>query len=174
MPDNLKGLRMYRPSTIAGDTIEAAGGTPVDLLTTYIYTLLQRDVLDGLSLSWDATGSFRLIELTNTHTSTPFYSSAIMVTMNKDKYNSLPDNLKKVIDDNFGMQMGAAASKIFDAEDKAKGDTMIDILNPLNDSKWKDPLKADNQKYLKDVIALNSNAQVVYRKSKEVSAACQS
>ncbi|MGP9519723.1 MULTISPECIES: TRAP transporter substrate-binding protein DctP [unclassified Psychrobacter] len=180
-PDDLKGLRMRRPSAIAGDIIEAAGGTPVGLPATDIYTSLQRGVLDGLSLPWDATGSFRLIELTNTHTNIPFYSSAIMVTMNKDKYNSLPDDLRKVIDNNSGMQMAAAAGKVFDAEDakymaeaKAKGDTMIDIPDPLNDPKWKGPLEAGTQKYLKDVTALNLDAQTVYQKAKEASAACQS
>ena len=104
-PDDLKGLRMRRPSAIAGDIIGSAGGTPVGLPATDIYTSLQRGVLDGVSLPWDATGSFRLLELTNTHTNIPFYSSAIMVTMNKDKYDSLPDDLKKVIDDNSGKAM---------------------------------------------------------------------
>ena len=40
-----------------------------------------------------------------------------MVTMNKDKYESLPDDLKKVIDDNSGKSMAAKAGKVFDAQD---------------------------------------------------------
>ncbi len=179
-PDDLKGLRMRRPSTIAGDIIESAGGTPVGLPATDIYTSLQRGVLDGVSLPWDATGSFRLIELTNTHTNIPFYSSAIMVTMNKDKYDSLPDDLKKVIDDNSGMAMAKAAGKVFDAEDdrymaeaKAKGDTMIDIPDPLNDPQWKAPLEAGTQKYLSDVKAQGLDAESVYKKAQEASAACK-
>lgn len=180
-PDDLKGMRIRRPSAIAGDIIEAAGGTPVGLPVTDVYTSLQRGVLDGISLPWDATGSFRLIELTNTHTNIPFYSSAIVVTMNKDKYASLPDDLKKVIDDNSGKMMGAIAGKVFDAEDdkfmaeaKAKGDTMIDILDPLNDPKWRAPLEAGTQKYLRDVEKLGLDAQTVYQKAKEASAACKS
>ncbi|WP_201505457.1 TRAP transporter substrate-binding protein [Psychrobacter aestuarii] len=180
-PEDLKGLRIRRPSAIAGEIIEAAGGTPVGLPATDIYTSLQRGVLDGLSLPWDATGSFRLIELTNTHTNIPFYSSAIMVTMNKNTYERLPDDLKKVIDDNSGMAMAAAAGKVFDAEDakymaeaKAKGDTMIDIPNPLSDPKWKAPLEAGTQKYLSDVKAQGLDADSVYKKAQEASAACKS
>ncbi len=180
-PDDLKGLRMRRPSAIAGDIIEAAGGTPVGLPVTDIYTSLQRGVLDGFSLPWDATGSFRLIELTNTHTNTPFYSSAILVTMNKDKYENLPADLKKVIDDNSGKMMSAIAGKVFAAEDakfmaeaKAKGDTMIDIPDPLNDPQWRGPLEAGTQKYLKDTEALGLDAQMVYQKAQEASAACKS
>lgn len=180
-PSDLSGLRIRRPSAIAGDIIEAAGGTPVGLPATDVYTSLQRGVLDGLSLPWDAMGSFKLIELANTHTNIPFYSSAIVVTMNKDKYESLPDDLKKVIDDNSGKAMAALAGKVFDGEDekfmaeaKAKGDVMIDIPDPLNHPDWKGPLEAGTQKYLKDVEALGLDAQMVYQKAQEASAACKS
>jgi len=180
-PDDLKGLRIRRPSAIAGDIIEAAGGTPVGLPVTDVYTSLQRGVLDGLSLPWDAMGSFKLIELSNTHTNIPFYSSAIVVTMNKDKYAGLPEDLQQVIDNNSGKMMAALAGKVFDAEDdkfmaeaKAKGDVMIDIPDPLNDPAWRGPLEAGTQKYLKDVEALGLDAKMVYEKAKEASAACKS
>ncbi|SNT70470.1 TRAP transporter substrate-binding protein [Psychrobacter sp. LV10R520-6] len=180
-PEDLKGLRMRRPSAIAGDIIESAGGTPVGLPVTDLYTSLQRGVLDGLSLPWDAVGAFKLNELVNTHTNMPFYSSAILVTMNKDKYESLPDDLKKVIDDNSGKEMAAVAGKVFDGEDdkfmaeaKAKGDIMIDIPDPLNDPAWKGPLEAGTKKYLKDVEDLGLDAQTVYQKAKEASTACES
>lgn len=180
-PEDLKGLRIRRPSAIAGDIIESAGGTPVGLPAPDIYTSLQRGVLDGMSLPWDAVGAFKLIELTNTHTNIPFYSSAIMVTMNKDKYAALPDELKKVIDDNSGKVMAEMAGKVFDGQDarfmadaKAKGDVMIDIADPLNDPAWKMPLQAGTEKYLSDVEALGLDARSVYQKAKQASVACQS
>lgn len=180
-PEDLKGLRIRRPSAIAGDIIEAAGGTPVGLPAPDLYTSLQRGVLDGVSLPWDATGSFKLIELVNTHTNIPFYSSAIVVTMNKGKYENLPDDLKKVIDDNSGMEMAAVAGKVIDgeaakfmAEAKIRGDVMIDIPDPLNDPAWKDTLEAGTQKYLKDIQALGLDSQMVYQKAQEASAVCKS
>lgn len=180
-PEDLKGLRIRRPSAIAGDIIEAAGGTPVGLPATDVYTSLQRGVLDGLSLPWDAMGSFKLIELANTHTNIPFYSSAIVVTMNKDKYEGLPDDLKQVIDNNSGEVMATLAGKVFDEEDnqfmaeaKAKGDVMIDIPDPLNDPAWRGPLEAGTQKYLKDIEALGLDAKTVYQKAQKASAACKS
>ncbi len=179
-PQDLKGLRVRRPSAIAGDIIEAAGGTPVGLPATDVYTSLQRGVLDGLSLPWDAMGSFKLIELANSHTNIPFYSSAMLVTMNKDKYESLPEDMKEVIDNNSGKMMAAMAGKVFDQEDdrfmaeaKAKGDVMIDIPDPLNDPAWKGPLEAGTQKYLADINALGLDGQTVYQKAKEASAACK-
>jgi len=180
-PEDLKGMRIRRPSEIAGNIIEAAGGTPVGLPATDLYTSLQRGVIDGVSTPWDAAGSFRLTELVNTHTTMPLYSSALIVTMNKDKYESLPDDLKKVIDDNSGAQMASTAGATFDSEDakfiaeaKAKGDTMINIPDPLNDPAWKSILEPEIQKYLNDVEAMGLDAQTVYQKAKEASTACES
>lgn len=179
-PDDLRGMRIRGPSAITGNIIEAAGGTPVGLPVTDLYTSLQRGVLDGTSLPWDAMGSFKLTEITNTHTNIPFYSSPIIVTMNKDKYESLPDDLKKVIDDNSGEAMAKVAGKVFDEDDarymaeaKAKGDTIIDIPNPLNNPEWKKPLEEGTQKYLQDIAELGLDSQNAYQKTKEASVACQ-
>ncbi|OLF38970.1 MULTISPECIES: TRAP transporter substrate-binding protein [unclassified Psychrobacter] len=179
-PDDMKGMRIRRPSAVAGDIIEATGASPVGLPATDIYTSLQRGVIDGLSFAWSPTGDFRLTELTNAHTNIPFYSSALLVTMNKDKYQSLPDDLKKIIDDNSGKVMADIAGEMFDREDakfieeaRAKGDQFIEIPDPLNDPAWKEPLEAGTQKYLDDVNALGLDADGVYEKAKAASAACK-
>lgn len=179
-PEDMIGMRIRRPSAIAGDIIEATGGSPVGLPATDLYTSLQRGVIDGLSFAWSPTGDFRLTELTNAHTNIPFYSSALLVTMNKDKYESLPDDLKKIIDDNSGKVMADVAGVMFDREDsrvmeeaRAKGDTIVDIPDPLNDPDWKGPLIDGTQKYLADVNALGLDADGVYEKAKAASAACK-
>jgi TRAP-type transport system periplasmic protein len=179
-PADMKGMRIRRPSAIAGDIIEATGASPVGLPATDIYTSLQRGVIDGLSFAWSPTGDFRITELTNAHTNIPFYSSALLVTMNKDKYESLPNDLKTIIDNNSGKVMADIAGAMFDREDsrvmeeaRAKGDTIIDIPDPLNDPDWKGPLLEGTQKYLNDVNALGLDADSVYEKAKAASAACK-
>ena len=180
VPSDMKGKRIRRPSAIAGDIIEATGGTPVGLPANDIYTSLQRGVIDGLSFPWQPTGDFRLVELTKAHTNIPFYNSALLVTMNKDKYESLPDNLKKVLDDNSGRVMSDLVGEVTDREDakymeeaRAAGHTMVDIPDPLNDPDWRGPLMQGTQKYLSDVRALGLDADGVYEKVKVVSEACK-
>ncbi|WP_320158305.1 TRAP transporter substrate-binding protein [Psychrobacter fulvigenes] len=179
-PEDLKGMRIRRPLEIAANIIEAAGGTPVGMPASDQYTSLQRGVIDGVSTPWDAAGAFRLAELTNTHTTMPLYGSALLVTMNKGKYESLPDDLKKVIDDNSGMEMAKVAGNLFDSEDtrviaeaKARGDTMIEIPDPLNDSAWSGILKTEIQSYLDNLEAQGLDAQGVYEKAQAASAACK-
>lgn len=179
-PEDMRGMRIRRPSAVAGDIIESMGASPVGLPATDIYTSLQRGVVDGLSFPWEAMATFKLDELTKYHTNMPFYSSALMVTMNKDKYEGLPEDLKQIIDDNSGMalskKVGAMWDKTYSVQLQAardKGDEVIDILDPLNDPNWKGPLEKGTQKYLDDVNALGLDADGVYEKAKAASIACK-
>lgn len=83
-PEDMKGMRIRRPSAVAGDIIESAGASPVGLPANDMYTSLQRGVVDGLSFPWEAVTAFKIDEITKYHTHIPFYSSALMVAMNKD------------------------------------------------------------------------------------------
>ncbi|WP_307781395.1 TRAP transporter substrate-binding protein DctP [Psychrobacter sp. H8-1] len=175
----MKGMRIRQPSVVASHVIDALDAAPIGMPIGDVYTSLQRGVIDGMAVTWQPIQAFRLDELLNTHTNIPFYNSTLVVSMNKDKYNSLPDDLKKVIDDNSGVEMSTRIAKIFDdsnaevmAAARAKGDTMIDIPDPLNDPNWRGPLLEGTQKYLDDVNALGLDADGVYEKAKAASAAC--
>jgi TRAP-type C4-dicarboxylate transport system substrate-binding protein len=179
-PEDMKGMRIRRPSAVAGDIIESMGASPVGLPANDMYTSLQRGVVDGLSFPWEAVTTFKIDEITKYHTNIPFYSSALMVTMNQDSYDRLPDDLKKVIDDNSGMALAKKVGKVFDKHDQIalqaardKGDEVIDIPDPLNNPDWKGPLEKGTQKYLSDVTALGLDADGVYEKAKAASAACK-
>lgn len=179
-PADMKGMRIRQPSVVASHIIEATGAAPVGMPASDTYTSLQRGVIDGLAFTWQPIQAFRLDELLSAHTNIPFYNSTFVVTMNKDKYNSLPDDLKKVIDDNSGLVMSDRIAKIFDrsndeamAAARAKGDTMIDIPDPLNDPDWQGPLLEGTQRYLDELAAKGLDGQTVYEKTKAASEACK-
>jgi TRAP-type C4-dicarboxylate transport system substrate-binding protein len=178
-PADMKGLRIRQPSAVASHIIEATGAAPVGMPASDTYTSLQRGVIDGLSFTWQPIQAFRLDELINTHTNIPFYNSTFVISMNKEKYNSLPDDLRKVIDDNSGPELAAHISKVFDVSNakamaaaKEKGDIMIDIPDPLNDPDWRGPLMEGSQHYLDEVNATGLDADNVYEKAKAASSAC--
>lgn len=179
-PDDMKGMRIRRPSAVAGDIIESMGASPVGLPANDIYTSLQRGVVDGLSFPWEAVTTFKIDEVTKYHTNIPFYSSALMVAMNKDNYDKLPDDLKKVLDDNSGMALAKKVGEVFDKHDKlaiqnAKnlGHEIVEIPDPLNDPMWKGPLEQGTKKYLDDVKGLGLDADGVYQAAKAASSTCE-
>lgn len=179
VPADMKGLRIRQPSIVASHIIEATGAAPVGMPASDTYTSLQRGVIDGLSFTWQPIQAFRLDELLNAHTNIPFSNSSFIVTMNKEKYNSLPDDLKKVIDDNSGKVLSEKIAGIFDksnaealAAARARGDTMIDIPDPLNDPAWRDTLIKGSQAYLDELAGNGLDGQTVYEKTKAASKTC--
>lgn len=179
-PEDMSGLRIRRPSAVAGDIIESMGAAPVGLPATDIYTSLQRGVIDGLSLPWDGVPIFRVNELVDNHTNIPLYSSSVVINMNKDKYDALPPDLQKVIDDNSGMVFAKKVGDMLTEDDrealqaaKDAGDTIMDIPDPLNDLAWAGLLKQGTQKYLDSVDQNGADADAVYEKVKAASEACK-
>lgn len=178
-PDDLKGLRIRQPSAVAGDLLESMGAQPVGLPATDIYTSLQRGVVDGVSFPWDPFKAFKINEVAKKHTNIPIYSSALLLTMNKAKYDSLPDDLKKVIDDNSGMALSKLAGEVQDKYYQAAlqeaidaGDEVVDIADPFSDPAWQSSMQAGVDKYLASVNKNGVDANAVYAKAKEASKAC--
>ncbi len=179
-PSDMKGMRIRQPSAVASHVIEALGAAPIGMPIGEVYTSLQRGVMDGMAATWQPIQAFRLDELLSTHTNIPFYNSTLVISMNKDKYESLPDDLKKVIDDNSGIVLSERIAKIFDesndaamAAARANGDTMIDIPDPLNDPNWRGPLLEGTQRYLDEVAQKGLDGEAVYEQVKAASAACK-
>jgi TRAP-type C4-dicarboxylate transport system substrate-binding protein len=78
-----------------------------------------------LLLPWEVIPAFKLHEMTRFHTQTDpsrpaLYSAGFIFAMNQAKYDSLPADLKKVIDNNSGAALSRQIGKIWD-ESQAVG-----------------------------------------------------
>lgn len=116
---DLKGLKIRRPSPVIAKLLEELGAEPVGMPAPQIYESMQRGAIDGFMLPWEAVKGFRVDEVSDQHTEFGFYAAAFVLTLNKDRYESLPADLKTVIDDNSGMKWALRAGKGFDTGDVA-------------------------------------------------------
>lgn len=114
---DMKGLKIRRPTDVIGGLISELGAEPIGMPAPTIYQSVQRGVIDGYMLPWSAVNSFRAYEVSKQHLEFGFYSLAFVTTMNKNTYNKLPDDLKKVIDDNSGMGWAVNAGQGYDDAD---------------------------------------------------------
>jgi TRAP-type transport system periplasmic protein len=68
------------------------------------------------------------------------YTTVFVIAMNKAKYDSLPPELKKVIDNNSGVALSTLAGKIFaegDAAGKATAKNPINVVPAAEIENWK-------------------------------------
>jgi TRAP-type C4-dicarboxylate transport system substrate-binding protein len=180
-PADLEGLRIRRPSDVAGEMLASMGAQPLGMPAPDIYTSLQRGVMDGLSFPWEAMKVFRINELTNYHLQVPYYAGAIVATMSQATYERLSPEMQAVIDDNSGMAWALQAGQVFDELDKAgreeavaQGDTIHVVENPLNDPDWSEPLNQGTENYLERLEERGLNeAHAIYEKAMSLREQCE-
>ena len=112
--EDFKGMKFRTANPHITKALKAFGAIPVTMAVTEAYTALERGVVDGTVLPWEGMHVFKQAELLKYSTEADFYTMTMMVVMNRDSYNSLPEDIKKVIDETTGMTMSREAGRIFD------------------------------------------------------------
>jgi TRAP-type C4-dicarboxylate transport system substrate-binding protein len=123
---DLKGLKLRAPTRQTNKFIALLGATPVSMPVPQVGDALSKGVIDGAVVPYEVVPAVKIQELVKFHSETDpaepaFYTSVFIFAMNKAKYDSLPADLKKVIDNNSGQAVSAMAGKAFlqaDAEGK--------------------------------------------------------
>jgi TRAP-type C4-dicarboxylate transport system substrate-binding protein len=162
--EDMKGLKL-RGTGRLGDIVKALGGTPIPVSTPELYDSLKRGVIEGALLPLETLKGFKTGELIKYSTASWRIGSAycFYVLMNKNKWNSLPPDVQKVITDyskEFNEQWDVEWNKI-DIEGKdffTKQGGQILPLSDAESAKWikaVEPVIAD---YKKDVISKGQKA----------------
>ncbi|RII83061.1 TRAP transporter substrate-binding protein [Neopusillimonas maritima] len=119
----MQGLKIRAASRMSNQFLTDIGANAMGMPLPQAVEGISKGVLDGLMVPWEVVPSVKLDELTKYHAeikddSGNFMATSTMVyVMNQAKYDSLPDNLKKVIDDNSGAETSAWIASRFQAAD---------------------------------------------------------
>ena len=179
-PKDLAGLRVRRPTAVVANILEEVQAQPVGMPAPESYPAMQRGVIDGVALPWEAMVSFRLNELARHHIEIGgLYSLAFVVTMNRAVYDGLPEDLKKVIDDNAGMAWARIAAANFDRMDRIGREEAVKAGHDIHtvegggsNPAWKPILDRATESYLSDLEARGLPARRVYARARELALSC--
>lgn len=96
--DDLKGRRYRAPTNAVTEMLKSIGAVPVGVPATAMAESLQKGTIDGIITDPIGVFSFRLGSLVKHHT--PMMTSVISfgMTMNKQRYESLPADLRAIVD----------------------------------------------------------------------------
>jgi TRAP-type C4-dicarboxylate transport system substrate-binding protein len=96
--EDFKG-RKIRSTGTSAEVVKALGGVPVSMSMAEAYDALSKGVAEGVAAPFEALKGFKLADVVRYSTGyDSAYSNAAYVVMNKDKWNSLPKDVQKVID----------------------------------------------------------------------------
>lgn len=160
---DLKDMKIRSSSRLTTRLLSALGASPVGMPVTQMSEALSKGVIEATMLPWEVVPAMKVHELTKfsaefggDHTLT---TTTMVFVMNKKKYDSLPADLKKVIDANSGRETSAWVSaqlKSADAAGRAatvkNGNTIYQI--PAEETaKWKSTAKGVSDEWVKEVAA---------------------
>ncbi|GJL86396.1 MAG: C4-dicarboxylate ABC transporter [Minwuia thermotolerans] len=111
-PSDLGGMKIRGGSRQVNALLNQLGATPVGMPVPAVPEALSKGVIDGTTIPWEVTRALKVPELVQNHTEFTgpmLYTITFVLVMNKDKFNDLPADLQKVMDDNSGMNFSVFA-----------------------------------------------------------------
>lgn len=180
-PKDLAGLRIRRPTAVVAKMLEELKAQPVGMPAPQSYQSMQRGVIDGVALPYEGMVAFRLNELAKNHTEVGgLYTLSFLVTMNKQVYEAMSPDLKKVIDNNSGKAWSEIAATVFDEMDVIGRKAAVDaghnihtVEGGIQNPAWKPVLAAATESYLTELEGKGLPARKVYARAQELSKSCK-
>lgn len=117
--NDLQGLEI-RATGLSAKTLEALGAVPVAMPQSDAYEALSKGVVQGNLSPVEVLKGWRHAEVTDYLTLTPFlYNTLFFITMNLDKWNSLPPDVQKAVEEVNEKCFEEVAMGLWDKQNKS-------------------------------------------------------
>jgi len=158
---DLEGKTLRIPSRTGSMLIEAWGAQPVGMPVPELPQALSRGVVDGALIPFEVVLPLKVHELTDYSIVGPgghrFGTSVFVYAMNKERYESLPDDLQAVIDANSGAEIAAWIGGVFDEVEEPGRQAVLDSgseiieLAPEAMAEFDGPAEAVEARWIEEV-----------------------
>ncbi len=176
-PGDLKGVKLRAPTRTTTMLFGNLGAEPIAMPIPAVPENLSKGVISATVVPWEVTPSLKLSELVTNHTTFPsnaLCTAAFVFTMNKEKYDSLPDDLKKVIDDASGEEFSAFAGKTMEEYDapglkvaQEAGNNIIELTDEQIQT-WKDASSGTVEGWIEQMNSEGFEAQALIDEAKKL------
>ncbi len=132
-PEDFQGLKLRIPTRTGAWVIEALGAAPTAMPVPELPQALQKGVVDGALIPWEIIPSLKIQEQTKYqiegYDKTRFGTTTFQVSMNKAKWDSLPEDIQKAFRDASDRDWVAEVGRIWRATDDAGIQVAVDSGN---------------------------------------------
>jgi len=175
--EDMRGLKLRTPARLVGEMLATLGAEPIGMPVTAIPENLQRGVIDGAVIPWEVTSALRVAELVNNHTEFEgpgFYTVTFTLSMNRERYEGLPDDLRAVIDQNSGLEFsifagGTQADADGPARVQAEGNNIITI-SEADAAAWANAAAPVYERWMADAAGRGIDGQALMDRARALMA----
>jgi TRAP-type C4-dicarboxylate transport system substrate-binding protein len=176
---DFKGLKMRAPTRQTNKLLGALGATPVAMPLPALGDALSKGVVDGYLLPWEVIPSIKAHEFTKYESETDpkmraLYTAVFTLAMNQAKYDSLPADLKQVIDANSGAALSKTMGVQWDASAPPARKFAVDRGNtfyviPASElENWQKATANLPDEWVKDVSAKGQDGKMLLDSAKDL------
>ncbi len=179
--EDLKGMKIRGGSRIISDMLGRLGAEPIGMPVPQVPEALSTGVINGTTIPWEVTPSLKVAELVKNHTGFSgthgLYTQTFGFTMNLDRYNSLSDDLKTIIDENSGVETARQFGRVMDDGDSTglkvaveAGNNIVQ-LDEAETARWQEAAQPTVEAWFTDVAAQGLDGPALYEAAKAAIAA---
>jgi TRAP-type C4-dicarboxylate transport system substrate-binding protein len=95
--EDLKGMKIRVTGGPPTEQMKALGAIPTPIPMPDVYQALDKGVIDGMGAPWEAVQGFRLYEVAKYYTMVPLATVYFSICANKQKWESLPQDVRASI-----------------------------------------------------------------------------
>ena len=153
--EDLKGLKIISWSAPISNLIRMLGANAIDSKPQDTYMSLERGMADGVICPLAPMRSFKITDAAKHHTILDLNAGGFWGAMNQAKWNSLPPDLQKLIEESTGDKMAQLAGKTLDEGAIQDSKWMKEqkhtfyVLSPAEKEKLKEKLRPVTEEWLK-------------------------
>lgn len=166
--EDLKGMKIIGWSPQILEVIKLLGANPIELTSVDTYLALERGMADGVMCPMAPLRSYKISDAAKYHTIVGISVNPFCMAMNLTKYNSLPPDVQKILEETTGAKMAELCGKSLDQGDlkdtqwmKDNGHTFY-VLPAEEKNKWLNAVIPLREKWVKDMEAKG------YSKAREI------
>jgi TRAP-type C4-dicarboxylate transport system substrate-binding protein len=178
--EDMKGMKI-RSTGLSSKVVTSLGGVPVAMPQGSTYESLQKGVVDGTIGPFEVLKGWKQGEVikSTTNCSSVGYTTTMFVVMNKQKWNTLPKDIQKIISDVNQEWIAKHAQTWDDLDAEGKAFTLglgnkIIPLTPAENARWKKAIspvvdefvKAADAKGLPGTKAVKETEKLIKKYSK--------
>ena len=167
---DMRGVKIRGGSRMVNNLLVELGATPVGMPVPAVPEALSKGVIDATTIPWEVTASLKVPELVGNHTEfgdDPLYTLTFVLAMNKAKFESLADDLKKSINDSSGEAFSVFAATTQAAADAParklavdQGNNIIE-LNEAQVAEWKAAAEPVYGRWIEDMKSKGIDGQAL-------------
>ena len=165
--EDLAGLKIRAPSQASAEILKALGAVPVGMPVPQVYEALSRGVVEGAWIPWTIMRPFRLHEVTQYHMEVSLFCPLFVMTMNRARYEGLPEDIRNIIDETTGPVLAKRLGRLWQDDEKPGRDIAVELghpIVPLSDlerRRWRDVTQPVIDSWLGKVNAMGHDGMTL-------------